>query len=94
MRLMARKATALGGDVCFRCNRTLAAPNQCRCTDAQLDQFLSESEDDQKAVNRMLFISSAPHQVQMERWGELQKLYTQNEQLAARNGVRSPFGSP
>jgi hypothetical protein len=95
---MTRKATVLGGQACARCNRTLAASSgvpsgPCQCTEKQIDQFLKESEADQKTVNRMLFISNGPQEVQKKHWGELQQLYRQDEQLAVRNGLVSPFGS-
>jgi len=91
---MTRKATTLGGQLCKRCNRVLGASSDpCLCTDAQLDQFDSESEADQQTVNRMLHITKGPHAVQTEHWGELVKLYSQNIPLAERNGVPSPFKS-
>ena len=85
---MHRKATSMEGQLCNRCNRTISG---CGCTDAQLDQFLAESESDQKIVNRMLFISNAPPEIQKKDWSELIKLYKDNGQLAMRNGVASPF---
>ena len=89
---MTRKATTYGGQLCSRCNRILGASSDpCQCTDAQLDQFDSESEADQQAVNRMLFIAKDPQDVQAKHWSELMQLYRQNTQLAERNGVPSPF---
>jgi len=91
---MNRKATSHNGQLCDRCNRILnASSDSCRCTDAQLEQFASESKADQQTVNRMLFIAMAPLALQTENWSELMQLYGQNTQLAKRNGVPSPFGS-
>jgi hypothetical protein len=89
---MTRKATTHGGQLCSRCNRILGASlDPCQCTEGQLDQFDSESEGDQQAVNRMLFITKGPQDVQAKHWSELMQLYRQNTQLAERNGVPSPF---
>jgi 4-aminobutyrate aminotransferase-like enzyme len=100
---MSRQATTPDGKVCLRCHGFVYSRREsnlaCSCTKAQLDQFTQETHSDQKLVSGMLF-----HHAQSENGAlqtsqrkkyteELQKLYKEHEQLAIRNGVRSPFTS-
>ena len=86
---------------CRRCRGFALAPNasliKCTCTQAQLDQFTSESDQDQMVVTKMLFLhrltneSSVPIGQRQSHVRDLMGLYKNNEQLAIRNGVPSPF---
>lgn len=65
---MNRRASTLG--VCERCHGFVSPSNTgvvaCACTDAQLDQFTSESHEDQKLVSGMLF----HHRMYLPKVGE------------------------
>jgi hypothetical protein len=86
---------------CRRCRGFAEAPNdsliKCTCTDAQLEPFTFESDQDQMIVTKMLFLlrltneGSVPLGQRQGYLRDLMRLYRDNEQLSIRNGVPSPF---
>lgn len=96
---MNRRASTSG--VCDRCHGFVSPSSTgvlvCACTDALLDQFISESYQDQKLVAKMLFLHrtsndhSFPMGKRQEHTRELMELHRTNEQLAIRNQVPSPY---
>jgi hypothetical protein len=98
---MARIATTYDGQLCSRCNGFVspssAGTMACACTDGLLTQFASESEGEQELVRNMLFMehmaadTNVPMPKRIDHTNQLKALHSENEQLAIRNAVRSPF---
>ena len=88
-------------NVCERCHGFLKSSSgstlACLCNETQLDQFLSETYQDQKLVSKMLFLDQVsedakqPVDKRVAAKTELQTLYSAHEQLAVRNGIPSPY---
>ena len=87
-------------NVCDRCMdfvKSSGGDLGCSCSEAQLDQFLTETHEDQKLVRKMLFLGRCseeaiqPMDERKKATKELQTLSGSHEPLAIRNGVRSPF---
>lgn len=100
---MVRIATTYDGQLCSRCNGFVSPSStgtlRCSCTDSLLTQFASESEPEQELVRKMLFLqrmaadTNVPMPKRIDYTNELKILYNENEHLAIRNVVRSPFSS-
>lgn len=98
---MNRRASIL--NVCERCHGFVKVSTRdtlscsCSCSETQLDQFFSETYQDQKLVSNMLFLhrrsedTIQPMDDRVKATTELQTLYSNHEQLAIRNGVSSPY---
>jgi hypothetical protein len=96
---MARKASL--SNVCDRCHGFVKVSTRdtlaCSCSETQLDQFLSETYQDQKLVSNMLFLHRRsedkiqPMDDRVKATTELPTLYSTHEQLAIRNDVPSPY---
>ena len=86
-------------NVCDRCMGFVSSGSDlvCLCSEAQLDQFLIETHEEQKLVRKMLFLGRRSEDViqpmdeRKKATKELQRLYGTHQPLAIRNGVRSPF---
>ena len=98
-----RIAKTDNGVICLRCHGFVSSSSAsvlgCACTDAHLRQFASEPQPEQQLVTSMLFMqrmaddTRLPMEKRIEYTKELKKLYNENQQLAMRNNVGSPFSS-